>query len=290
MQLDHVHFEGLNKEQSKSSRDTRTSRRISSVATVHEEENGFISSLFGITDLSLNAYRSGALTRRLPACLRFLRANDVQQASLKIWDNPALATAALNVVLLGVTEFFRDRAVFDQLRSKVLPLLFARKTRLRIWSAACSEGQELYSVGMLLAEMGRLADCELVGTDLRNEAVVQASSGVFARSSLDHMDESRRHRFFTEGGNSALIDPVLRAQTRWTAANLLRDVEAGPWDVILWRNMAIYLENEAAERVWEGLCAELQPDGYLIGGRADVPPKWLPLKRVGPCTYQKVGN
>src|SRR5690606_13305447 len=115
---------GINKDRSRSSGNILTSKRLRPVATVREEENGFISSLFGITDLSINAYRSCALTRRLPACLRFLRANDVQQASLKIWDNPALATAALNVVLLGVTDFFRDRAVFDLLRGKVLPLLF----------------------------------------------------------------------------------------------------------------------------------------------------------------------
>ena len=98
-------------------------------------------------------------------------------------------------------------------------------------------------MGMLLAEMGRLADCELVGTDLRSEAVNQASSGVFAKNSLDQLDDCRRQRFFTEAGNSALIDPVLRSHTKWAVADLLRSVEAGPWDVILWRNMAIYLES-----------------------------------------------
>jgi chemotaxis protein methyltransferase CheR len=180
--------------------------------------------------------------------------------------------------------------VFEQLRQNILPQLLSRGDPLRIWSAACSDGQELYSVGMLLEELGCLADCELVGTDLRSEAINQARSGIFARSSLDQLDELRRRRFFTEGGNSAVIHPVLRSRTNWEVADLLRGAEAGPWDLILWRNMAIYLENEAADRVWEELCAVLQPGGYLIGGRADIPPKWLPLKRVGPCTYQKGDN
>ena len=289
MQLDHLYFEGIIPDRSRSLPVKRTPEVIRPVGAVRGKEDGFIGSLFGISDLSVSAYRTRALTRRLPACLRFLRVSDVQEASLKIWKDPELAVAALNIVLLGVTEFFRDQAVFDHLQQNVLPRLLERNARPRIWSAACSDGQELYSVGMLLEEMGRLADCELVGTDLRSEAVNQASSGIFARSSLDQLDQSRRQRFFTEGGNSALIDPVLRAQTKWAVADLLRDVEKGPWDVILWRNMAIYLEYDAAGRVWEDLCAELRPGGYLIGGRADVPPKWLPLKRVGPCTYQRTG-
>lgn len=261
-------------------------KRIQAVAT---DEGDFFSTLFRLAELPVNAYRKSALTRRIPACLRSLRAKDAEHATSKISANPRLAAAALNAVLLGVTDFFRDGAVFDCLHQRVLPLLLEQHDRLRMWSAACSDGQELYSIAMLVAEAGRLADCDFVGSDCREEAINQAGSGIFSISSLDRIDESWE-KYFTTSATSAVIDARLRARTTWVIADLLRTVEAGPWHLILWRNMAIYLETAVADGIWQQLCDRLEPGGFLVGGKADHPPKWLPLRRVGPCIYQKRDN
>jgi chemotaxis methyl-accepting protein methylase len=267
-------------------------RRFASVSLpLSTEAESFFELLLGRADLPARAYRSRALARRLPACLRFLRVTTAGEAARKIAAEPELAAAALNVVLLGVTEFFRDRPVFEKLRQTVLPELLARHGRLRVWSAACSEGQELYSVAMLLAEAGRLGDCELLGTDCRSEAIEQARSGVFAREALEEaLEEMGGTRYFTLSRLSAAIDATLRLQTRWRVADVLAHAERGPWQLILWRNMAIYLESDAAEDVWLRLCTELAPGGYLIAGKADHLPKWLPLERVTSCIYRKVKN
>lgn len=286
MQSDYLFFEGIVRERSPrpQSREIPSGPKQGFIQDIPAGK--FLNSLFRITEMPVSAYRSRSLARRMPACLRFLRASDPQHASLKISDNPQLAAAALNIVLVGVTDFFRDAPVFEYLRQEALPLLLQQEGGLRIWSAACSEGQELYSIAMMLSEIRRLHDCELLGTDCRTEAINRARSGVFAREALEGM-EGARENYFTTSGTCAVIDPALQAKTRWEVADLLGGVEAGPWHLILWRNMAIYLEPEAANAVWQQLCDVLEPGGFIVGGRADHPPRWLPLRRVGPCTFQK---
>jgi len=288
MKFDNLFFEGVDAHTMRSKRRAPTVFRRAPMPVLPVEIDTFFESLFRRAALSSLAYRDGALARRLPACLRFLGVSTVEEAWRQIEAEPALARAALNVVLVGVSEFFRDRLVFDRLRQNILPAVLVRNARPRIWSAACADGQELYSVAMLLAEAGGLGKCELLGTDCRPEAIDQARLGVFASAAVAGLDAHWRENFFIAVGNSVLIEPALRSMTHWKVADLFCTVEAGPWQVILWRNMAIYLEPPAAERLWKRLCEQIAPLGYLIVGRADHPPANLPLMRIAKCIYQKI--
>ena len=258
-------------------------------STEHSAEVGeFLSAAMAPLALPAANYRARALARRIPACLRLLGASTSAQGIQQLRCKPELVHAVVSTMLLGVTDFFRDNAVFEQLRFTVLPRLLAYHGRLRVWSAACSEGQELYSVAMLLAEDGRLHDCELVGTDCRREAIELARAGVFSAESVAVLDRHWRRNFFTGNVVSASITPALVRSAKWKVADLFCGAEPGPWHLVLWRNMAIYLEHFAAEQIWRGLCRELVTGGYLVTGKADHPPAGLPLKRIAPCIYQKV--
>jgi len=272
--------------------ETRTPRpslrpRPPSVEEVSQEGGTFLSSLLERTGLPRDHYRRRALARRLPACMRFLGAPTVQDALRQIEADPTLAQATLNVVLLGVTQFFRDEAVFETMRRSILPAMLVRVGRPRIWSAACSDGQEMYSVAMLLAEAGGLGRCELLGTDRRSEAIENARLGVFSKAATDSLGAHWREAYFATLGESLIVGPALRGAIDWKTADLFASVEAGPWHMILWRNMAIYLEQEASEQIWTRLCGVLAPLGYLIVGNAEDPPKHLPLVRVAKCIYRK---
>jgi chemotaxis methyl-accepting protein methylase len=231
--------------------------------------------------LPANAYRAGSLHRRIPACLRFLGVRDVTAALSRLEKSPQLAASLLNVVLLGVTEFWRDIHVFERLE-ELLP-----SGPLSIWSAGCSDGQELYSVAMLLAERGQLGRAELLGTDFRPDAVSLAKEGRYPMVVAARLDDARRRQFFGVDDQGARIVPELREKVSWKKADLLTGVEPGPWDVVLWRNMAIYLEPDAALRIWTGLSGVLKPGGLLVTGKAEQPPSHLELIRLGACIYQK---
>ncbi|ACB76853.1 CheR family methyltransferase [Opitutus terrae] len=290
MQFEHLFFEGIaTAPRRKSGCRTRALVRPGGDEPA-EQVSGFIAALLQRANLSAASYRGPALHRRTAACLRFLGVASADEGLRRIECDPRLTQSALSVALLGVTEFFRDQAVFERLGSAVLPELLARRGRIRVWSAACSSGHELYSVAMLLAELGRLADAELLGTDCRADAIEQARAGAFDWEAVASLAPFRRERYFTRYGNSGLINADLRWATEWRQADLLAGVERGPWDLILWRNMAIYLEEAPAEEVWARLTRELAPGGLIVCGKADHPPAGLPLERIARCFYQLSGS
>lgn len=290
MKSEYLFFEGIAAPASRlapSSRDYLHERPYDEIATsVH----AFFETLLAQVQLRRTAYRCNALERRLAACLRFLRVATPDEARRKLEQHPYLALPTVSIALLGVTDFFRDSAVFEYLDGQILPTLLRQHSRLRVWSAACSDGPELYSIAMLLAEQRRLADCELLGTDCREDAIAAARAGSYATERIASIDSRWRDRFLNETASAAEIVEPLRQAARWKVANIFDGAERGPWHLILWRNMAIYLEPAVAEEVWRQLCAELVPGGFLVAGKADYAPHGLPLVRVGNCIYRKLSQ
>jgi len=285
---DHLYFEGVETPGRVASRGVRAPR--ASVAAGDQGVDEFFDWLFERAGLAARHYRGTSLARRLSACLRAVGGRDAADARRRIEGEPALLRAAVGAVLLGVTEFARDEAVFETLQSTVVPRFRERRGRIRVWSAACSDGHELYSVAILLAEAGLLGNCELWGTDCRGEAIERAAAGVFPGEALGKVGTAARARHFRVEGRVARASGELCGAMRWKVADLLAGAEPGPWDVILWRNMAIYLTPDAAERVWRRVTAELGPGGYLVVGKADHPPVGPGLRRVATCVYQKVDD
>lgn len=246
--------------------------------------------LFQRAGLNVDRYRSAALSRRLSACLRALGVPDTDHARVAIDRDPTLLRAAVNSVLLGVTAFYRDRAVFDQIRCNILPRLLAARPGIRVWSAACSEGHELYSVAVLLAEIGALERCELLGTDCRYDAIERARAGIFAGDALTDVDPHRRQTYFSARDRHFHIAETIRAKTRWKVADLLTCVETGPWDLVLWRNMAIYLKPDASAMSWARIVRQMRPGGYIVTGKADHPPTGIGLRRIESSVYRFEGT
>ena len=255
-----------------------------------EQPGDFISWVFQRADLAVDGYRGEPLQRRLSACLRALHTNTEEHARQMLEQRPDLLPTAIGALLIGVTEFFRDPPVFETLRTTVLPDLASPPRPLRIWSAGCSNGAELYSLAILLAQVGLLEGSFLLGSDCRRDAIEHARAAVYKSSELRNVAPSDRRRYFEEAGSLwQPIDP-LRQHTQWKVADLAQGIEEGPWDVILWRNMSIYLEAEAAASVWRVMASALTPDGVLMVGRAERPPAELPLIYVKSCIYRSCSH
>lgn len=290
MKSDYLFFEGIAAPANRPVTLSRSYVHEGSYDEIAASVHAFFETLLAQVQLRRTAYRCNALERRLAACLRFLRVATPDEARRKLELYPHLALPTVSVALLGVTDFFRDRAVFDRIDQQVLPSLFSRHSRLRIWSAAVSDGPELYSIAMLLAAKGRIEDCELLGTDCRDDAIACARIGAYAWDRVAQMDSRWRDRFLSKTPSGVEIAEPLRRATRWKVADIFAAPEQGPWHLILWRNMAIYLEPAVAEDVWRQLCAQLVPGGFLVAGKADYAPHGLPLVRVGNCIYRKLSR
>ena len=246
----------------------------------------FIAWALRFAGLDAAAYRAEPLQRRLPACLRAMNVHSTDAARELLQRKPPLVAKVVSSLLIGVTEFFREPGVFDCLRTQVLPALAARNQWLRIWSAACSTGAELYSMAILLGEAGLLERSFLLGSDCRGDAIERAKLALYDAATLKLVPSAMRDKYFEPAGQHWRPVDALRRQVRWKTADLLAGVEDGPWDVILWRNAAIYLKSRPAETIWRRLASVLAPAGALIAGKADRPPGDAGLTLVSRCIYR----
>ncbi len=249
---------------------------------------GFLAWLLERSGLDSRAYRGSALARRLPACLRRLTASSPEAARALIERSPALLPMALGSVLIGASDFFRDAAVFDHLERQLLTALLEKRPAPHICSLGCSKGQELVSVAILLAERGGLSRCRLLGIDCRPEAVAYAARGRYSADEVaDSVSPVRLARFFTPQHGEWKTAPELAASLHWRQGDLLApDDEIH--DLILCRNLLIYLRPEAAAQAWRQLEQRLAPGGFLVTGKAERPPRGSRLVRVSPSIFLRL--
>ncbi len=240
--------------------------------------------------LDAAAYLGQPLQRRTAACLRALRVSSADAGRDLLRRRPELLRAAVSALLIPVTAFWRDGGVFDDMRTHVLPALADRRGPLRVWSAGCSSGAELYTVAILLAEAGLLGKTALVGTDCRPDAIAEARASRYGAAALDGLSDGLRHRYFVASGDRWAPAERLRRHVHWKVADLSRQIEPGSWDVILCRNVAIYLNRQPAERMFTAMAAALRPGGFLVVGKAERPPAQANLVLVRRCIYRQSGD
>jgi len=175
------------------------------------------------------------------------------------------------------TSFFRDPQLFDVLRETVLPRLIganAERKTLRIWCAATSTGQEAYSVAMLLRDhFAELADWDLkiVGTDLSRLAVNHAQRGRYRQIDVSRgLSASKLAKHFAPNGEEWGIRPELRSMCQFRCVNLCRPLPKLPaFDLLLMRNVLLYLSAEERSEVFRSVHGQMAPDGYLVLGASD---------------------
>ena len=190
-------------------------------------------------------------------------------------------TRLIGRLTVGETYFWRDRACVEALERHVLPaLISARRSRrvLRLWSAACSTGEEPYSLAILLDRLlpDRAAwDLTILATDLNPRALERARQGLFDPRSLRDVPAAIRERYFRPRGSKAFeLDPEIRKLVRFEAANLAADLPAAvantPMDLVLCRNTLMYLTPEAMRKAVARLRDALAEDGWLIVAPAEA--------------------
>jgi chemotaxis protein methyltransferase CheR len=208
----------------------------------------------------------------------------------------------IDAITTNETSFFRDSAPFELLQNKIFPDLIDRRNRtglrpvpLRIWSAACSTGQELYSTGIVLREMlgdFRGYDIRLLGTDISDRAVAAASYGYFSRLELDRgMPPEKVGRYFVQAGDRWKIRDDIRALATFKNMNLLQPFSfPARFDVVFCRNVAIYFNEADKTRLFRSIGKVLAPDGYLIIGSTEsisgLCPEFEPKRHIRSVFYQ----
>jgi chemotaxis protein methyltransferase CheR len=207
-------------------------------------------------------------TRDLATLISELRAGDA-----------ALQKLVVEAMTTNETLFFRDRIPFEHFNKIILPHLMGTRPRgstIRIWCAACSTGQEPYSLSMMLEDLGALGSAwkfDILATDLSEAVIERARAGVYNQFEVQRgLPVRNLIRFFAQQGQEWRIEPKLRSRIEFRTLNLIEDFSRlGRFDVIFCRNVLIYFDDESKRALLERLAASLQPDGFVLLGAAETP-------------------
>ncbi|MEA2759803.1 MAG: chemotaxis protein methyltransferase CheR [Methylobacteriaceae bacterium] len=189
-----------------------------------------------------------------------------------------LAHSVVDAMTTNETFFFRDRAPFEKFRNVMLPQLLAARAaerRLRIWCAACSTGQEPYSLAMLLDEEARRLtgwNVEILATDLSRRAIESARQGLYSQFEVQRgLPITMLLRYFQRAGDRWQINEFLRSRINFREFNLMSDFRPlGAFDVIFCRNVLLYFDVPTKRDILARLSRALAPDGFLLMGSAET--------------------
>lgn len=189
-----------------------------------------------------------------------------------------LRRAVVEAMTTNETSFFRDNTPFQRLKEDVLPAFLksrAMQKSLRIWSAACSSGQEPYSLAMLLKEYGPALQgwrIEIVATDLSHDILAQAKSGIYTQFEVQRgLPIQMLVKYFTQQGDKWAVRQELKDMISFRPANLLTDIPTlGLFDIVLCRNVLIYFDVPTKGQVLKSIKGALKQDGVLFLGGAET--------------------
>jgi chemotaxis protein methyltransferase CheR len=244
------------------------------------ESFDFIAGLVkGRSGLLLTPDKRYMLESRLTTLLKREALADLDALALRLRDprSGPLAEAVTEALTTNESSFFRDGKPFDHLKRALPKLVAARPvgSTIRVWSAACSTGQEAYSVAMIVAELGAEMQgrrVEIIGTDIAGEVLTRARDGVFSQFEVQRgLPVRQLVRHFSQEQGRWRVSAELKAMTRFDRCNLLGDLRSmGRFDVIFCRNVLIYFDPPTKTRVLGALSAQLATDGVLYLGGAET--------------------
>jgi chemotaxis protein methyltransferase CheR len=228
--------------------------------------------------LDLSADKQYLVESRLVPLARKAGLPGISELAAKMKNgDAALITDVVEAMTTNETFFFRDKIPFDHLRDTILPMLTASRANrrtLRIWSAACSTGQEPYSIAMCLKEKAAaLAGwrIEIVGTDLSQEVLEKSKSGIYSQFEVQRgLPIQLLVKYFAQVGEMWQLNADIRSMVQYRQLNLLQDFASlGKFDVIFCRNVLIYFDQETKAAIFERIGKVLEPDGMLMLGAAE---------------------
>lgn len=256
---------------------------MNGVSITREEVNIWARFIHELCGIYLDESKAYLLETRLSSLLREVGATNFSDLYYKAKGDLAsvLRRKIVDAITTNETSFFRDSSPFDLLRHKLIPELVDRRKKsglrlvpIRIWSAACSTGQEAYSIGIVLKELlGDLShyDIRILGTDISDRAVAAASYGQFSKLELDRgMSADKLTKYFLPVANGWKVRDEIRGLAQFRTMNLLQPFGfPAPFDIIFCRNVAIYFTEPDKLRLFQNLGRCLAPDGALIIGSTE---------------------
>ncbi|MGB9903158.1 MAG: CheR family methyltransferase [Desulfotomaculales bacterium] len=242
--------------------------------------------------LDLHSYKENQLRRRLGNYLARQNLPDYGALYARLQSDRRAYEAFLDFLTINVSEFFRDPARWQELEREILPELLAGKSSLKIWSAACSNGAEPYSVAILLSELAPFRLHRVLATDIDKNILAQAQGGKYHPDAVRNVSPARLSRFFNREDVFFQVKDEIKKMVSFREHDLLTQPFESGFDLILCRNVSIYFTRTAQDQLNRKLAGSLALGGYLFVGGSEMIFNYreLGLERVKTSFYRKAGG
>ncbi len=260
--------------------------------------DSFRSIVYGQAGIALSPQKDALVHARVGKRLRALGLTTFEEylAYLEQDRSGEEMVRLLDAVCTNVTSFFREPAHFEFIASAMQQWLAEGRKRFRFWSAACSTGEEVYSLGMTVAEasFGHSPDVRILATDLSATALAHCVEGVYEERRMDGVSEDLRKRYFTRDRSADRTRYRIRRDLQeMVVARRMNLADPpfpmrGPLDVVMCRNVMIYFDDPVRRRLLDAIGELLRPGGYLMVGHAESLTGMVGgFKHVAPGVYTR---
>ncbi|RYM05394.1 protein-glutamate O-methyltransferase CheR [Sporolactobacillus sp. THM7-7] len=242
-----------------------------------------------LTGIDLSLYKEEQMKRRLNTLRLKRQIPTFVSYYLQMKKSDELLQECLNRITINVTEFFRNRQRWDVLEGKLIRS-FLQKKHVSVWSAACSTGEEAYSLAILLSKHFSPDRFSIVATDVDRTVLQKAAEGKYVTGALKSVTAQERRQYFLREGLFYRIDERLKRSIRFMRHDLLAEPSPGLFDLVVCRNVLIYFTNEGKNRIYQKLSDALKTNGILFVGSTEqiFQPKTYHLKAAETFFYEKI--
>lgn len=230
----------------------------------------FKKQVFDLTTIDLNSYKERQMKRRIDTLIARNKYADYDSYVKALKSDSRLFDEFVNYLTINVSEFYRNPQLWEVLEKEILPGLFSKfGNGIKIWSAACSTGDEPYSLVMLLSKFMPLNKIKIIATDIDEQVMEKARMGIYSANSLNGLPKEFKDKYFTQVGSSFKISDEVKKCVEFKKHNLLKDEFPSGCHLIVCRNVLIYFTEEAKDGIYRKFNKSLVKEGVLFVGSTE---------------------
>ncbi|MFT5871543.1 MAG: two-component system CheB/CheR fusion protein [Clostridium sp.] len=237
-----------------------------------------ISMLRSHTGHDFSSYKKNTIQRRIDRCMGIHKIDDIATYANFLNENPMELNLLFKEFLIGVTSFFREKAEWELLKDEVIPALLAQRSpndTVRVWISGCSTGEEAYSLAIVFKDVidklkdSKVFSIQIFATDLDSEAIDKAREGIFNASIAKDMSTEHLNRYFVKVDRGYQVAPEIRDMVIFAQQNMIKDPPFTKIDIMICRNLLIYLTPEIQKKLIPLFHYSLNSGGFLFLGSAE---------------------
>ena len=230
----------------------------------------FKKAVFSMTSIDLNSYKEKQMKRRIDTLISKTGINEYDKYIQLLKTDKVKFEEFVNYLTINVSEFYRNADQWKIMDEQIIPELIERFGKnLKIWSAACSTGDEPYSLVMALSRHIPLQQIKIIATDIDKQVIAKAKVGLYHEKSIASVPEDYKKKYFTQIGQSYQIATEIKERVEFLEHNLLKDVYPSDCHLIVCRNVLIYFTEEAKEDIYRKFHNAIKPNGLLFIGSTE---------------------